>query len=63
MKRFKVIFRNGTFTMVSAVGTNLETMFTDESTIYLTKQGQEYARYENVVLTESVVIYTYFGRL
>ena len=57
---YEVIFRsNGTFTMVSAVGTNSGNyVYTDESTIYLTKQGQEYARYENVVLTESVMSFT-----
>ena len=57
---YEVIFRSdGTFTMVSAVGTNSGNyVYTDESTIYLTKQGQEYARYENVVLTESVMSFT-----
>ena len=57
---YEVIFRSdGTFTMVSAVGTNSGNyVYTDDSTIYLTKQGQEYARYENVVLTESVMSFT-----
>ena len=57
---YEVIFRSdGTFTMVSAVGTNSGNyVYTDESTIYLTEQGQEYARYENVVLTESVMSFT-----
>ena len=57
---YEVIFRSdGTFTMISAVGTNSGNyVYTDESTIYLTKQGQEYARYENVVLTESVMSFT-----
>ena len=57
---YEVIFRSdGTFTMISAVGTNSGNyVYTDESTINLTKQGQEYARYENVVLTESVMSFT-----
>ena len=57
---YEVIFRSdGTFTMISAVGTNSGNyVYTDESTIYLTEQGQEYARYENVVLTESVMSFT-----
>ena len=57
---YEVIFRSdGTFTMVSAVGTNSGNyVYTDDSTIYLTKLGQEYARYENVVLTESVMSFT-----
>ena len=57
---YEVIFRSdGTFTIVSAVGTNSGNyVYTDESTINLTKQGQEYARYENVVLTESVMSFT-----
>jgi len=57
---YEVIFRSdGTFTMVSAVGTNSGNyVYIDDSTIYLTKQGQEYARYENVVLTESVMSFT-----
>ena len=57
---YELIFRSdGTFTMISAVGTNSGNyVYTDESTIYLTEQGQEYARYENVVLTESVMSFT-----
>ena len=57
---YEVIFRSdGTFTMVSAVGTNSGNyVYTDDSTIYLTKLGQEYARYENVVLTENVMSFT-----
>ena len=57
---YEVVFRSdGTFTIISAVGTNSGNyLYTDQSSIYLTQQGQEYARFENVILSESNLIFT-----
>ena len=57
---FEVIFRSdSTFTIVSAVGTNSgEYSYIDENSIELTIGEIEYARFENVVLTNSFMSFT-----
>ena len=57
---FEVIFRSdSTFTIVSAVGTNSgEYSYTDENSIELTIGEIEYARFENIVLTNSFMSFT-----
>ncbi|MGB2398647.1 MAG: InlB B-repeat-containing protein, partial [Flavobacteriaceae bacterium] len=54
---YEIIFRSdGTFTMVSAVGTNSGSYIYEEgTTISLTQAGQAYARYEDVVMTNSYI--------
>ena len=54
---YEIIFRSdGTFTMVSAVGTNSGSYIYEEGTsISLTQAGQAYARYEDVVMTNSYI--------